>query len=177
MVPPPERPGFESGPAALAEAIARLREEDAVSLPLLGEDTLGELIAETAGFPFPGRFLAPFDGTGGSNSWVVSPRRSTTGHAILANDPHLGFSLPSVWYQVHLLEQLQVENGEQGGSRFAGVHHIIPAAHRLQGLSRRVAVGKRRIEGLQEQGDNLTGRHQKRISVEALHVSDRDFAL
>ena len=65
-------------------------------------DRLGKLIQDAAGVPFPGRFPMPFHGTGGSNSWVVSPRRSTTGHAILANDPHLGFSLPCVWYQAHL---------------------------------------------------------------------------
>ena len=34
----------------------------------------------------------------GSNNWVVSPGLSVTGHALLANDPHLGISMPSVWY-------------------------------------------------------------------------------
>ena len=38
----------------------------------------------------------------GSNSWVVAPERSTTGSALLANDPHLGPSQPSLWYQVAL---------------------------------------------------------------------------
>jgi penicillin amidase len=38
----------------------------------------------------------------GSNSWVVSGEKSETGKPILANDPHLPFSLPSIWYQVHL---------------------------------------------------------------------------
>lgn len=38
----------------------------------------------------------------GSNSWVVSGAKSTTGKPMLANDPHLPFSLPSIWYQVHL---------------------------------------------------------------------------
>jgi penicillin amidase len=38
----------------------------------------------------------------GSNNWVVAPRR-TAGHAaLLAGDPHLELSLPSVWYEVHL---------------------------------------------------------------------------
>ncbi|MFP4235383.1 MAG: penicillin acylase family protein [Nitriliruptoraceae bacterium] len=35
----------------------------------------------------------------GSNSWVVGPERSATGAALLANDPHLGPSQPSLWYQ------------------------------------------------------------------------------
>jgi penicillin amidase len=38
----------------------------------------------------------------GSNSWVVDGSRSTTGRPILANDPHLGISLPGVWYQMGL---------------------------------------------------------------------------
>jgi penicillin G amidase len=38
----------------------------------------------------------------GSNSWVVAPERSATGSALLANDPHLGPSQPSLWYQVAL---------------------------------------------------------------------------
>ena len=37
-----------------------------------------------------------------SNNWAVAPSRSTTGGAILANDPHLGHGLPGIWYQAHL---------------------------------------------------------------------------
>jgi len=39
----------------------------------------------------------------GSNSWVVSPGRSKSGHAILANDPHIGFSKPAIWYEAHIV--------------------------------------------------------------------------
>jgi len=38
----------------------------------------------------------------GSNSWVLSPDRSQTGSAILANDPHLGIQMPSIWYEIGL---------------------------------------------------------------------------
>ncbi|MBS1672503.1 MAG: penicillin acylase family protein [Actinobacteria bacterium] len=38
----------------------------------------------------------------GSNSWVVSGSLTATGKPLLANDPHLGAALPSVWYQMHL---------------------------------------------------------------------------
>ncbi|MEX1168752.1 MAG: penicillin acylase family protein [Chloroflexota bacterium] len=34
----------------------------------------------------------------GSNNWVVAPARSVSGSALLANDPHLGISMPSVWF-------------------------------------------------------------------------------
>ncbi|HVT38283.1 MAG TPA: penicillin acylase family protein [Gemmatimonadaceae bacterium] len=39
----------------------------------------------------------------GSNNWAVSPRRSASGHALLAGDPHLNLSLPSIWYEAHLV--------------------------------------------------------------------------
>lgn len=38
-----------------------------------------------------------------SNNWAVAPSRSTTGHALLAGDPHLDLSLPSIWYEAHLV--------------------------------------------------------------------------
>ncbi len=41
---------------------------------------------------------AAFDGQGASNAWVVDGAHSATGKPILANDPHLGFSLPGLWY-------------------------------------------------------------------------------
>jgi penicillin amidase len=44
-----------------------------------------------------------FDGVIGSNSWAVGPSRTEAGHALLANDPHLELSLPSIWYEVHLV--------------------------------------------------------------------------
>jgi len=37
----------------------------------------------------------------GSNNWAVSPEKSATGRALLANDMHLGLSLPGIWYQIH----------------------------------------------------------------------------
>ncbi len=39
----------------------------------------------------------------GSNNWAVAPARSATGHALLAGDPHLDLSLPSIWYEAHLV--------------------------------------------------------------------------
>ena len=38
----------------------------------------------------------------GSNNWVLSPRMTTTGGAILANDPHRQVTNPSLRYIVHL---------------------------------------------------------------------------
>ncbi len=38
----------------------------------------------------------------GSNNWAVNGRKSATGRPILANDPHLGLNLPSIWYEIQL---------------------------------------------------------------------------
>lgn len=38
----------------------------------------------------------------GSNNWAVSGSKSYSGHPILANDPHLGLHLPSIWFVMQL---------------------------------------------------------------------------
>ncbi len=38
----------------------------------------------------------------GSNSWVIGKDKTKKGKVIFANDPHIGFSQPSVWYQSHI---------------------------------------------------------------------------
>ena len=38
----------------------------------------------------------------GSNNWAVGPEKSYSGNPILANDPHLGLNLPSIWYVMQL---------------------------------------------------------------------------
>ena len=39
----------------------------------------------------------------GSNNWAVSPQRTASGGALLSGDPHLDLSLPSIWYEAHLV--------------------------------------------------------------------------
>ena len=38
----------------------------------------------------------------GSNAWVVSGAHTAKGKPLLANDPHLGFSAPEVWYPLRI---------------------------------------------------------------------------
>lgn len=38
----------------------------------------------------------------GSNAWVLSGQRTASGKPLLAGDPHIRFSVPSVWYEAHL---------------------------------------------------------------------------
>jgi len=39
----------------------------------------------------------------GSNNWAVAPPRTAAGRALLAGDPHLALTLPSIWYEAHLV--------------------------------------------------------------------------
>tara|TARA_Y100000294_G_scaffold30987_2_gene26162 strand:- start:5862 stop:8108 length:2247 start_codon:yes stop_codon:yes gene_type:complete len=49
------------------------------------------------------RLLGTAGGHLGSNSWVVSGARTKSGKPILSNDPHLGMTQPSIWYEMHLV--------------------------------------------------------------------------
>ena len=57
---------------------------------------LGQSLLQTAGLDAADG-LASDHGIG-SNDWVVGPGMSQTGGALLANDPHLGISMPSIWF-------------------------------------------------------------------------------
>jgi penicillin amidase len=88
----PVVPGFEGGqavlrsapPAPLSDALRRaaddVREKEARLAPFLGGV----------------RGLA-------SNNWAVGGNKTATGMPLLANDPHLRFQLPAVWYEVRLV--------------------------------------------------------------------------
>jgi penicillin G amidase len=38
----------------------------------------------------------------GSNNWVISGEKTASGYPILANDPHLGLTMPSIWLEMQL---------------------------------------------------------------------------
>jgi penicillin amidase len=59
--------------------------------------SLGDQLLGLAGLDVSGGELGSDHGIG-SNDWVVAPAHSATGGALLANDPHLGISMPSVWF-------------------------------------------------------------------------------
>jgi penicillin G amidase len=45
---------------------------------------------------------SPFPPYHGSNGWLISGSKTKSGKPILANDTHIAFSQPSVWYEAHL---------------------------------------------------------------------------
>lgn len=63
----------------------------------------------------------------GSNSWVISGALTDTGTPYLANDPHLGIQMPSIWYQIDLQCEVKNENCpfQVAGFSFAGVPGVV----------------------------------------------------
>ncbi|WP_347921727.1 penicillin acylase family protein [Pontimicrobium sp. SW4] len=53
----------------------------------------------------------------GSNSWVVNANKTSTGSVLFANDPHIGYAQPAVWYEAHIV----TPNYEMYGYHLAGV--------------------------------------------------------
>ncbi len=72
----------------------------------------------------------------GSNSWVIGPQKSSTGNAVLVNDPHIGYSNPSVWYEASLhCKDFKVQGHFLSGFPFALVGHTKDHAWGLTMLS------------------------------------------
>ncbi len=73
--------------------------------------------------PDPGPFspVAPRGMAGASNAWAAAPSRSAAGGTLLANDPHLGFSAPSVWY----LARMELASGGVIGGTIPGIPAIL----------------------------------------------------
>ncbi len=57
----------------------------------------------------------------GSNNWVVSGDHTASGLPLLANDPHLGIQMPSIWYEVGL----HAPGWDVRGFSFAGIPGVI----------------------------------------------------
>lgn len=59
----------------------------------------------------------------GSNNWVVSGAHTASGKPLLANDPHLGLTTPSIWYLAHL--QNTSDNTNTVGVTFPGSPFVV----------------------------------------------------
>ncbi len=73
----------------------------------------------------------PLPALEGSNSWVLGPEKTKSGKVLFANDPHIGFAQPSVWYEAHIV----TPDFEKYGYYLAGVPYP------LLGHDRRIAYG------------------------------------
>ncbi|MDX1663448.1 MAG: penicillin acylase family protein [Candidatus Promineifilaceae bacterium] len=57
----------------------------------------------------------------GSNNWVVSGEHTASGMPLLADDPHLGIQIPSIWYEMHL----NAPGWNVAGFTFAGAPGVV----------------------------------------------------
>lgn len=71
--------------------------------------------------PSPLTPVQPYDLAGASNAFAAAPARSAAGGTILANDPHLGLTAPSIWYLAHL----DLSTGGVIGGTLPGVPAIL----------------------------------------------------
>jgi len=67
----------------------------------------------------------------GSNSWVIASEKTKNGKVIFANDPHIGFAQPSVWFEAHIETPTYSKYG----------YHIAGIPFPLLGHNRKVAYG------------------------------------
>lgn len=61
------------------------------------------------------------DPDNGSNNWAVAGSKTKSGYPILANDPHLGLNLPSIWYEM----QIHTPEYNAYGASFPGAPFVI----------------------------------------------------
>jgi penicillin amidase len=117
------------GPELLHARLAQTLSTDEINelFPDYPQDapvTLGKLAALTRELPLE-RMLAMLPGVVGpqhaSNNWVVDGDHSVTGKPLLANDPHLDYAAPLVWY----LTRLEAPGLTLAGATMAGAPVII----------------------------------------------------
>ncbi len=97
----------------------------AAAAPFSGADPALEAAARALSLLDP--LLGPSGAGIGSNSWALSGKLTESGMPLLANDPHLGIQMPSIWYQIGLHCQPQSEACpyEVAGFSFAGVPGVV----------------------------------------------------
>ena len=83
-------------PAELTRELSKSLVDDGRSVSVAVGPTIDPVldIVGRLGLPLP---------AAASNGWAVNGPRTTTGEALLANDPHLAASMPGIWYELELI--------------------------------------------------------------------------
>ena len=128
-------------PEQVAQLFPVYPEDHPVIVNKSGDGTSASAPAQAVAFDIPNGTLSALEhnaslldlvlgpkGDGiGSNSWAISGSRTTTGMPLLANDPHLGIQMPSIWYQVglHCMPKTDECPYDVAGFSFAGVPGVV----------------------------------------------------
>jgi penicillin amidase len=121
-------------PARLADILPDDPGQAVIGLPQFSEVMPGlmggrEKLTDFAMIDDP---ISPFksrDFAGASNAWVAAPFRSAAGGSLMANDPHLGLTAPSIWY----LARLQLQSGDVIGGTIPGIPAILVGRSEMLG--------------------------------------------
>ena len=96
------------------------------------------LRAKLAGMPLFERALGRKDSPIGSNEWAVSGAHTASGKALVANDPHLGLDLPSIFIEHHVYST----DPRHGGTPLDVVGVSLPGVPGIiQGCNQRICWG------------------------------------
>ncbi|MDC0737125.1 penicillin acylase family protein [Cognatishimia sp. SS12] len=102
-------------PDAPGAGVATLPEYAAIMPPVPQFERTASLAPHPLS-PFKRRGMA-----GASNAWAAAPGRSASSGTLLANDPHLELSAPSIWY----LARLQLQSGGVIGGTIPGIPAVL----------------------------------------------------
>ncbi len=107
-------PDSTGTPDGMRSAVKSLSESDWRTLARVSEVSQDAL--ELAGVPM----------LEGSNAWAIAGRRTASGRPMLAGDPHIAFSVPSVWWEAHL--SVPASTGTPGFELYGHFQALIPYA-------------------------------------------------
>lgn len=102
----PIQPAPRNGPREALASLPAPGAPDAEAAKLvaaLGNGAGPLFWSRDAALPAEDRFAMQQERAFASNNWAVAPSRSASGLALLAGDPHLELTLPSIWYEAHLV--------------------------------------------------------------------------
>lgn len=145
-------PGFQLGGAmagepgmtallAASDPIAQILGHGVNDIDRIDDQTVAlaeALRPKLTGIPLFERALGRKDSPIGSNEWAVSGAHTASGKALVANDPHLGLDLPSIFIEHHI----HSTDARHGGTPMDAVGVSLPGAPGIiQGCNQRICWG------------------------------------
>lgn len=110
--------------ARLADILPDDPGQSVAALPDYASLMPGQFPGTTTRMTYVDTPLSPFhsrDFAGASNAWAATPEKAAAGGSLLANDPHMNLTAPSIWY----LARLQLPSGGVIGGTIPGMPLVL----------------------------------------------------